>query len=120
MKKLTAVQGSIGTVGLAVLLNGAMFGQTKQDVDRMVSGGSVVTMNRAGTILDDGSVAIKGDAIVAVGSRGQVESQYKSAQTIDARGRLVLPGFTNGHTPGPMTLFRGLYDDVTLNYWLYK
>ncbi len=120
MKKLTAVQVSIGTVVLAVLLNGAMFAQTKQDVDLIVSGGTVVTMNRARTILDDGSVAIKGDAIVAVGSRGQVESQYESAQTIDARGRLVLPGFINGHTHVPMTLFRGLHDDVTLNDWLYK
>ena len=120
MKKLTAVQVSIGTVVLAVLLNGAMFAQTKQDVDLIVSGGTVVTMNRARTILDDGSVAIKGDAIVAVGSRGQVESRYKSAQTIDARGRLVLPGFINGHTHVPMTLFRGLHDDVTLNDWLYK
>jgi 5-methylthioadenosine/S-adenosylhomocysteine deaminase len=120
MKKLTAVQVSIATVVLAVLLNGAMFAQTKQDVDLIVSGGTVVTMNGARTILDDGSVAIKGDAIVAVGSRGEVESQYKSAQTIDARGRLVLPGFINGHTHVPMTLFRGLHDDVTLNDWLYK
>src|ERR1700731_2901865 len=118
MKKLTAVQVSIGTVVLAVLLNGAMFAQTKQDVDLIVSGGTVVTMNRARTILDDGSVAIKGDAIVAVGSRGQVESRYKSAQTIDARGKLVLPGFINGHTHVPMTLFRGLHDDVTLHDWL--
>ena len=120
MKKLTAVQVSIGTVVLAVLLHGALFAQTKQDVDLIVSGGTVVTMNGARTILDDGSVAIKGDAIVAVGSRGEVESQYQSAQTIDARGRLVLPGFINGHTHVPMTLFRGLHDDVTLNDWLYK
>ena len=33
---------------------------------------------------------------------------------------LVLPGFINGHTHVPMTLFRGLHDDVTLNDWLYK
>src|SRR5207248_8745441 len=42
------------------------------------------------------------------------------AQTIDARCKLVLPGFINGHTHVPMTLFRGLHDDVTLNDWLYK
>src|SRR4249919_1168735 len=40
--------------------------------------------------------------------------------TIDAKGKLVLPGFINGHTHVPMTLFRGLHDDVTLNDWLYK
>ena len=33
---------------------------------------------------------------------------------------LVLPGFINGHTHVPMTLFRGLHDDVTLKDWLYK
>src|SRR5580692_5465421 len=120
MKKLTAVQVSMGTVVLAVLLNGALFAQTKQDVDLIVSGGTVVTMNGPRTILDDGSVAIKGDAIVAAGSRGEVEARYDAAQTIDARGRLVLPGFINGHTHVPMTLFRGLHDDVTLNDWLYK
>jgi len=95
-------------------------GQEKQDVDLMVSGGIVVTMDGARQILHDGSVAIKGDAIVAVGPRAEVESRYKGAQTIDARGRPVLPGFINGHTHVPMTLFRGLHDDVTLQDWLYK
>ena len=94
--------------------------QTKQDVDLVVSGGIVVTMDKARKILDDGSVAIKGDSIVAVGTRTEIETRYHGAQTIDARGRLVLPGFINGHTHVPMTLFRGLHDDVTLNDWLYK
>jgi 5-methylthioadenosine/S-adenosylhomocysteine deaminase len=39
---------------------------------------------------------------------------------IDARGKLVMPGFINGHTHVPMTLFRGLHDDVTLDDWLRK
>jgi 5-methylthioadenosine/S-adenosylhomocysteine deaminase len=41
-------------------------------------------------------------------------------QTIDAKGALVLPGFINGHTHVPMTLLRGLHDDVTLDDWLRK
>ena len=97
-----------------------VFGQSRQDVDLIVSGGIVVTMDGARTIVQDGSVAIKGDAIVAVGPRAEIDGEYKGAQTIDARGRLVLPGFINGHTHVPMTLFRGLHDDVTLNDWLYK
>jgi 5-methylthioadenosine/S-adenosylhomocysteine deaminase len=96
------------------------FGQTKPNVDLVVSSGIVVTMDGARRILQDGSVAIKGDAIVAVGPRADVEARFHGAQTIDARGRLVLPGFINGHTHVPMTLFRGLHDDVTLNDWLYK
>jgi 5-methylthioadenosine/S-adenosylhomocysteine deaminase len=96
------------------------FGQAKLEVNLIVSGGTVVTMDGARAILHDGSVAVKGDTIVEVGPRVEVEARYKGAQTIDASGRLVLPGFINGHTHVPMTLFRGLHDDVTLNDWLYK
>ena len=72
------------------------------------------------TVIEDGAVAVKGDVIVAVGPRSELESKYSAPQIIDARGRLVLPGFINGHTHVPMTLLRGLHDDVTLNDWLYK
>jgi 5-methylthioadenosine/S-adenosylhomocysteine deaminase len=89
-------------------------------VDLIVAGGTVVSMDGARTIYNDGAVAVKGDTIVVVGPRSEVESKYLAAQTIDAKGKLVLPGFINGHTHVPMTLFRGLHDDVTLNDWLYK
>jgi 5-methylthioadenosine/S-adenosylhomocysteine deaminase len=90
------------------------------DVDLVVSGGIVVTMDGARTIVQDGSVAVRGDEIVSVGPRVEIEGKYKAAQIIDAHGALVLPGFINGHTHVPMTLFRGLHDDVTLTDWLYK
>jgi 5-methylthioadenosine/S-adenosylhomocysteine deaminase len=92
----------------------------QQKIDLLVSGGSVITMDGSRTILDDGAIAVKGDTIVAVGSRADLEAKYAAAQTIDAKGKLVMPGFINGHTHVPMTLFRGLHDDVTLNDWLYK
>jgi len=95
-------------------------GQAKQEADLIVSNGIVVTMDATRHIYQDGSVAVRGDAIVAVGPRAEIESRYRAAQMIDARGGLVLPGFINGHTHVPMTLFRGLHDDVTLNDWLYK
>jgi 5-methylthioadenosine/S-adenosylhomocysteine deaminase len=71
-------------------------------------------------IYDDGAVAVSGDTIVAVGPRAAIEERYQSKQSIVAKNKLVLPGFINGHTHVPMTLFRGLHDDVTLNDWLYK
>src|SRR5438067_12128841 len=88
--------------------------------DLIITGGTVITMDGARTIYDDGAVVVRGDTIVAVGPRAEVEAKYASSQTIDARGKLVLPGFINGHTHVPMTLFRGPHDDVTLNDWLYK
>src|SRR5881392_3037885 len=92
----------------------------RQKADLIIAGGTVITMDGARTIYDDGAVVVRGDTIVAVGPRAEVEAKYAGSQTIDARGKLVLPGFINGHTHVPMTLFRGLHDDVTLNDWLYK
>jgi len=115
MRSLSAVW-----VAAVVVLSSATFGQVRQDVDLIVSGGIVVTMDSGRAIVPDGSVVVRGDSIVAVGSRAEIERRYHGVKTIDARGRLVLPGLINGHTHVPMTLFRGLHDDVTLNDWLYK
>src|SRR5579863_635738 len=97
-----------------------LWSQATQRVDLIVTGGTVVTMNGTRAVYEDGAIVVKGDTIVAVGSRNELEAKYVASQTVDARGKLLLPGFINGHTHVPMTLFRGLHDDVTLNDWLYK
>jgi len=117
----SALLSAILPLILQFVLCAGAFGQTnRENVDLIVSGATVVTMDAKRAIYEDGSIAVKGDSIVAVGARGEIESRYKGLQTIDGKGRLVLPGFVNGHTHVPMTLFRGLHDDVTLNDWLYK
>src|SRR5207302_1951774 len=94
--------------------------QRLKRVDLIVSGGTVVTMDRERRVIEDGAVAVAGGRIVAVGSRSEVESQYTAREVIDARGRAVIPGLINGHTHVPMTLFRGIADDLDLNEWLTK
>jgi 5-methylthioadenosine/S-adenosylhomocysteine deaminase len=93
---------------------------TKQKADLIVTGGMIIAMDGTRSIYDDGAVVVTGDTIIAVGPRTEIESKYEASQTIDAKNKLVLPGFINGHTHVPMTLFRGIHDDVTLNDWLYK
>ena len=105
--------------GLLLLFSATAFAQ-KQNVDLIVAHGIVVTMDAPRNVYQDGAVAVRGDSIVAVGPRKDIESKFAAAKTIDAHGGLILPGFINGHTHVPMTLFRGLHDDVTLNDWLYK
>jgi 5-methylthioadenosine/S-adenosylhomocysteine deaminase len=89
-------------------------------VDLLVRGGTVVTMDGARHIIEDGAVAVRGGKIVAVGTRAEVERRFAAREIIDATGRVVMPGLINGHTHVPMTLFRGLADDLDLNEWLTK
>jgi 5-methylthioadenosine/S-adenosylhomocysteine deaminase len=90
----------------------------KERVDMIIAGGTVVTMDAERRVIEDGAVAVTGDAIVAVAQRRQILARYTTSRQVEARGKLVLPGFINGHTHAPMTLLRGLKDDVTLDVWL--
>jgi 5-methylthioadenosine/S-adenosylhomocysteine deaminase len=118
---MTLRQALVLVLAFQFLLPISISSQVPKDrVDLIISGGTVVTMDATRAIYDDGAVAVKNDTIVAVGQRRNLEAKYLAAQAIDAKGKLVLPGFINGHTHVPMTLFRGLHDDVTLNDWLYK
>jgi len=105
---------------LLMLLSARSWCEAKELADLIITGGTVVSMDAARTIYDDGAVVINGDSILAVGPRAEIEARFAGRQTIDAGGKLVLPGFINGHTHVPMTLFRGIHDDVTLTDWLYK
>ena len=56
-----------------------------------------------------------GDTIVAVGPDA---AMHEAPERIDCRGRVVMPGLINAHTHVPMTLLRGLADDLRLDVWL--
>jgi 5-methylthioadenosine/S-adenosylhomocysteine deaminase len=94
--------------------------QRLKRVDLIVSGGTVVTMDKDRRVIEDGAVAVAGGRIVAVGKRADIVRQYTSRQIVDATGRAVIPGLINGHTHVPMSLFRGIADDLDLNEWLTK
>jgi len=90
-------------------------------VDLLITGGAVVTMDAERRVLASGFVAIRGERIVDVGESAQLVSKgYRAGQTIDARGKVVLPGLINTHTHIPMVLFRGIADDLNLQDWLTK
>src|SRR5262245_52433759 len=72
-------------------------------------------MDEQFTAWPSGAVAIRDGAIVGVGA---LHGDYEAAETIDCRGRVVMPGLVNAHTHAPMTLLRGLADDLRLDVWL--
>jgi len=91
-----------------------------QEVDILIEGGTVLTLDGADTILHSGSVAVRGDRIVAVGPRADIASRYRGRRVVDASGRVVMPGLVNAHTHAAMTCFRGIADDLELMEWLNR
>jgi 5-methylthioadenosine/S-adenosylhomocysteine deaminase len=91
-----------------------------ESVDLLVLGGTVVTMDGARRVIEDGAIAVRAGHIVAVGTRADIQRQYTAKESLNATGKMVVPGLINGHTHVPMTLFRGLADDLDLNEWLTK
>ena len=89
-------------------------------VDLLITNATIVTMDGERHIIENGQIAVRGDSIYVVGKGPLFPKGTQAKQTIDAKGALVLPGFINGHTHVPMTLLRGLHDDVTLDDWLRK
>ena len=107
---------------LRIFAQGSAPGKPANFVDLLITGGTVVTMDADRRIIENGYVIVKGESIVAVGEGlpQMPNGPIFTKQSIEAKGALVLPGFINGHTHVPMTLLRGLHDDVTLDDWLRK
>jgi len=89
-----------------------------QKVDTIFTNAFILTMDKTLTQFFPGAVAVKGDGILAVGLADDIAKEYSSDETIDCNGKVLMPGLVNAHTHVPMTLLRGLADDLRLDVWL--
>lgn len=87
--------------------------------DLILSGGTVITMDDQREIFPEGAVAVKGNTIAAIGPAADLASKYDARETMDCTGQVIMPGLVNGHTHAPMSLLRGLADDLRLEVWLH-
>src|SRR5262245_21857338 len=94
--------------------------QRAERVDLLILGGTVVTMDSGRRVLPDAGIAVRDGRIVAIDSSVAIRYKYSALQTVNAQGKLIVPGLINGHTHIPMVLFRGLADDLDLQEWLTK
>ena len=87
-------------------------------VDRLLINAIVITMDEDFHQYEPGAVAIEDDKIIAVGLEAELKQQYTAKETVDCGGKVLMPGLVNAHTHVPMTLLRGLADDLRLDVWL--
>jgi 5-methylthioadenosine/S-adenosylhomocysteine deaminase len=87
--------------------------------DVILRDGIVVTMNALGEIFPQGAVVIGGQQVVAVGPTHLIVDEWDAPDVVSCEGAAVLPGLINTHTHVPMSLLRGLADDLRLDVWLF-
>src|SRR5882724_9501672 len=115
---------SVASLLLLLFISGgtstALAQKRKIIVDLIVRGGTVVTMDGSRRVIENGGVAVKSGRIVAVDKTAAIDRTYTAREIVNAAGKVIIPGLINGHTHVPMTLFRGLADDLDLQEWLTK
>ncbi|MDD5468707.1 MAG: amidohydrolase family protein [Anaerolineales bacterium] len=87
-------------------------------VDTLLTNAIVLTMDDQLTRYEPGAVAVQGGEILAVGADADLRSACAAIEVVDCQGKVVMPGLVNAHTHVPMTLLRGLADDLRLDVWL--
>ena len=74
---------------------------------------TIVTAAPPGVVHHGAALVVEDDRIAALGPSAELLARYPGAERVDGRGRLVMPGFANTHTHFPLTLARGIYEDLS-------
>ncbi len=91
-----------------------------EPADWIWTGRWVITEDPQHRVIENGAVAIRGDRILAVGTRAEIDGRFQPKQRLDRPEGIIAPGLINTHTHAAMSLFRGIADDLRLQDWLEK
>ncbi len=89
-----------------------------QTIDLLIEASWVVPIEPLGLVLTDHTVAINGGKILAVLPTKQAREEFIATETVSRPGHVLMPGLVNCHIHSPMTLMRGIADDLPLMTWL--
>ena len=84
----------------------------RETVDLLVLGGDVVTMSPDRQVIRSGAVAIRGGLITWVGSAAEGRWRFGAQRSIEAGGRIVLPGLVDTHFHTAQQLLRGKISEL--------
>ncbi|MFN3964010.1 MAG: TRZ/ATZ family hydrolase [Silanimonas lenta] len=91
-----------------------------QACDLLIEAGWVVPVAPKGAVLADHAVAVAGGRILAVLPRAEARARFLPAEVVSRPEGVLIPGLVNLHTHNPMTLLRGVADDLPLMPWLQE
>ena len=87
-------------------------------VDLLLQARWVVPVQPQGQVLEDHAVVVHEGAVVALLPQIEATARFVPAEQVDLGAHVLLPGLVNAHTHNPMTLLRGMADDMPLMTWL--
>lgn len=88
--------------------------------DLIIEAGWVVPVQPHGVVLENYAVVVSGDRIVDILPSPEVARKYSARKTVSRPDAALMPGMINAHTHNPMTLLRGVADDLPLMPWLQE
>ncbi len=88
------------------------------DFDALIHNGTLIRVDERMRVIEKGWIGIQAGVIRAIEASTPGMPLPDAGLTIDAAGGIVTPGLVNTHTHLPMSLFRGLADDLPLLEWL--
>lgn len=91
---------------------------TPQPCDLLIEAGWVVPVVPHGVVLTDHAVAVSNGRIQAILPIHEARAQFVPKETVARPEAALIPGLVNAHTHNPMTLLRGVADDLPLMTWL--
>jgi 5-methylthioadenosine/S-adenosylhomocysteine deaminase len=93
---------------------------TAQPVDLMIEARWVVPVEPHAVVLENHAVVVLDDRIVALLPIADARPAYAPRERVELPEHVLIPGLINSHTHNPMTLLRGLADDLPLMVWLQQ
>src|SRR3984957_11989600 len=78
-------------------------------VDLLILGPDIVTFDDKDTVIMDGAIAVKGNAIAWIGASADARALFTAASTINASGQIAMPGVTDAHYHTAQQFLRGVW-----------
>lgn len=89
-----------------------------QQADILISPRWLIPIEPHGEIWTDKTLVVKNGSIHDILDKEKAKELYHAEEVIELKDHALLPGFINAHTHSPMSLLRGIADDLALMDWL--
>ena len=78
-------------------------------IDLLIIGPDIVTFDDNDTVIMDGAIAVKGNAIAWMGKASDAAGMFMAKDTVKAAGQIAMPGMTDTHYHTAQQFLRGVH-----------